>query len=162
MKAASRLLCAAAWLVGVALVAPPALSASETSAEGTVTYLPVTESSTKLADGRTVVRFHNRGVVLASDPGSALHGSAQDCSGTLLIGQDGKPASGSGYCDGVDAAGDVWWLWWTDTSGGASKWGFLGGTGKFQGIEGGGTTQTIVMTDDGRQTIRWQGTWTTK
>lgn len=43
-----------------------------------------------------------------------------------------------------------------------NTWGFTGGTGKYEGITGGGTTTTLAQMADGRTAITWDGTWTMK
>ena len=65
----------------------------------------------------------------------------------------------SGHCDGVDADGDVWTIWYGgDEDGG--DWGYMGGTGKFEGIEGGGTFSAESQWSDGRGINSWEGKYT--
>ena len=77
-----------------------------------------------------------------------------------MIAADGS-TNGHGYCDAVDADGDRWWIWWNNTPE-SNKWGFIGGTGKYEGITGGGTTESLAQMADGRAAITWDGHWTMK
>ncbi len=62
-------------------------------------------------------------------------------------------------CGGVDADGDVWTIWYGgDEDGG--DWGYMGGTGKFEGIKGGGTFSAESQWSDGRGINSWEGTYT--
>jgi hypothetical protein len=38
----------------------------------------------------------------------------------------------------------------------------MGGTGKYEGITGGGTTTPLAQMADGRTAITWDGHWTMK
>jgi len=142
-----------------AAVATPS-SAAEVKAAGSATYITVSSESTPHGE-MTLEREHSKTVILADDPNAPIHLSTQDCSGTNLIGADGVPIVASGYCDGADKDGDIWWIWFHNSAAG-NKWGFLGGTGKFEGVTGGGTTEQQVFMPDGRLVIRWEGTWEMK
>ena len=148
-------------VLGALVIVAGVGTAAEESASGTVTYIPVHSASEKLANGDTSQMMHLKGVVLTDDSSTSLHLAMQDCVGTTVIPADGAPPDGAGYCAGTDADGDLWWIWWHNGPDG-NNWGFLGGTGKFKGIEGGGTTDQLVMGADGRQAISWKGSWTTK
>ena len=143
------------------LVLAQSAPAAEIKASGSVSYVTVSSEADELADGRTLVRSTSKGIVRADDPTVSVHLSSQDCSGTDLIAAEGNFVLGQGYCDGVDKDGDVWWIWWRNSEQ-ENVWGFLGGTGKYEGIEGGGTTAIETRLPDGRMSIRWQGTWQTK
>ena len=151
----SAKLCSVMLLL-LAVLAPP-LSA-QMSAEGTVTYLPVTTEVSQLPDGTVLQYTHQKGLVVATNPDVPLHMNAQDCVGANVMTPEGMLVRGHGSCFGVDAAGDVWWVWYNQLPDGGT-WGFLGGTGKFEGIEGDGTTQSYPPTADGRLHVTWQGTW---
>ena len=133
-----------------------AVHAAEIKVSGTVTYVTVSEDSTKLNDGRTVTRLHDKGVVLDKNTASPLHLSLQDCFATVIVAADGKFIDGAGYCDTFDKEGNAFWLRWTGTDA-ASKWEAYHGTGKFQGITGGGTTLTRIRHPD-RFNITYDGT----
>ncbi len=135
--------------------------AAEQKGSGTVTYVPVVSGASELADGRTVVRSGSKGIILSDDESIPFHLAGESCGGTTIISADGTRTWGSGYCDAIDKDGDAWWIWWR-IEGDGSTWGFLEGTGKYEGITGGGTTKTLVRLPDGRQTIHWEGTWQVK
>ena len=104
---------------------------------------------------------HLRGIILTDDPANPLNLSAHDCIGGGLFGPAGDANDGAGYCDGIDKDGDVFFLWYRN-DGDDRTWEFLGGTGKFDGVMGGGVTSVIGGTPDGRVVLRWDGTWTMK
>ena len=135
--------------------------AQTTSGQGTVTYIQHSSEEVNLAGGTTLMRAHLKGVVLADDPSVPFHMSPQDCIGANILGRDGLPLAGYGHCEGVDQAGHAWFIWYHNSPDG-NTWGFMGGTGKYEGIEGGGTTQDNPPSPDGRLVISWEGTWTMK
>lgn len=135
--------------------------AAEVSASGTVTYIATPMGQSPLGDGRILSRVHLKGMVVASDPSVSLHLASQDCVGTTLLDAGGVQTYGAGTCDGVDADGNTWWIWWRNTPQ-ERTWSFIGGTGKFEGVSGGGTTKVLGATEDGRLTISWEGRWSTK
>ncbi len=143
------------------IFAASSLRAAEVKASGSGTYVTVTSESVPRADGTTMVRSHSKGLILENAPTGSLHLSGQDCYGADIIAAGGVLVEGWGACDAVDRDGDIWSIWYR-SSGNGGSWGFLGGTGKFAGIEGGGTTETLIATADGRLAIRWQGSWKTK
>jgi len=116
----------------------------------------------ELPNGRMAVRQSSRGFVMADDPSDPTHMSSQDCVGTTLLKADGSPEHGYGYCAGVKVDGDMWWIWWS-SDGEKGKWGFLGGTGVFEGATGEGTTKTVGIwpAEGGKLMITWDGTWET-
>jgi len=149
------------WLCGAALLiagwAAPA-PAAEYSGKGTVTYATSTEA-TELKDGSKLLRIRFKGVILADDPKSSLHRALQDCSGTNLLNRKGDMQGGGGYCDMVDADGDIMWIDWR-SHGTGSDWSVIGGTGKYKAASGGGTTQNILQAKD-RLVLTWDGAWKT-
>ncbi len=144
-------------LAVLAVVTTP-LSA-QMSGEGTVTYVPVVMEMSPRPDGTMLQYAHQKGVVVATDPSVPLHLNAQDCVGATVVTAEGMVVQGHGSCFGTDASGDMWWIWYSTHSDGSGTWGFMGGTGKFEGIEGGGTTQSNPPTADGRLHITWDGSW---
>jgi hypothetical protein len=143
----------------LALLAGPAWCGEEKGG-GTVTYGPAEVENQSLPDGSMIQRSHIKGIVLSSDASSAMHLVAQDCFGTTLVSPSGV-ATGNGYCDAVDGDGDRYWIWWHNGPRG-NTWGFMGGTGKFEDVEGGGTTEQLAQMADGRVAITCEGTWTRK
>lgn len=141
--------------LAAAVASAPGLSAAEESS-GTVTYVTTQVEFTDLAGGGKLRRGHSKGVILADDPASVFHLAAQDCSGTTVIGADGKVMFGSGSCNAVDRDGDTWAIWYSNSAAGRI-WNVIGGTGKYANLTGGGTTEVLMLTRDGRMTISWKG-----
>lgn len=114
-----------------------------------------------LPDGRTVTRQVSKGTAIADDPNTPLSLASQNCMFTTVTAADGKTFSSGGLCDGIDKDGDVYWaIGKADQNG--SKWHYLGGTGKFEGLEGGGTYQLALEWPDGKVLATWEGTGTMK
>jgi len=133
--------------------------AQEMSAEGYAAYMQTGVTTTALEEGRTRVDQTLDGYVMTDDPANPFHLMAQDCAGTNLVDADGTLVRGSGYCAARDTDGDMYWIWyWNSPSG--SEWGLMGGTGKFEGIAGGGTSEAVAADPDGRFVVRWEGSWT--
>ena len=156
MKSTSIRLCVFAGIIASASLAQ--VQAAEVKVSGTVTYANGPSNpgdETKLPDGSTMVRVYQKGVIVDKDPASPLNLNAQDCYGMVIVAADGKSAPGAGGCDAVDKDGDRWWMWWVEKDG--NHWGVTYGTGKFAGMTGGGTTETILNLPD-RSTITYEGT----
>lgn len=149
-----------ASLMAGGLLASSAIAA-EYKASGTVTYVPISTAVTQIAGGRSLVKSHIKGVILANDPANPIHLSAQDCDGATILAADGQQIAASGSCYAVDADGDVWTLWYHNSAAG-NDWGVIGGIGKYDGMTGGGTTSPMANLPDGRFVIGWNGTWQMK
>jgi hypothetical protein len=93
------------------------------------------------ADGLVLSRDQLTGTIKSTPPGDKIDKSIQTCIGAIVL-KAGKAISGNGYCDTVDADGDVWWLTWSAGSE-KSNWTVVGGTGKYLGLSGSGTTFSI-------------------
>ena len=143
--------------LAAALAAAPALAGAE-QGSGTVTYVTVQAEVADIGGGATVRRGHSKGVILADDPASVFHLATQDCTGATVIGADGAVLSDSGSCDAVDREGDTWALWYANDAAGR-RWEIIGGTGRYAGMTGDGTTEVLLQTPDGRMTLRWSGSW---
>lgn len=126
---------------------------------GYVVYVPQSTEISKMPDGSAMATYHNAGVIISDDTSAPFHLATHDCTGTDIIGADGRPQATGSSCAARDADGDVWWLAFTNVDG-TNKWHILGGTGKYTGMKGGGTTELAAASPDGRVTIRWTGTWT--
>ena len=135
-----------------------ALAQSSMTGGGTLTFGQNSPEIVELADGRSLLRTSNSGVYVADDPTGPFHLATQDCRGTVVIGTDDSPPINRGYCDCVDADGDVWWISYTNNLD-TGSWRILGGTGKFAGMEGGGSTEFLLNLPDGRLVLRWDGSW---
>lgn len=133
-----------------------ALHAAEVKVNGTISYVIVSNQSEKLADGRALLRLHDKGVVNAADQASPFHLLSQDCYETILLDASGNISHGGGHCVSFDKAGDSYWNWWHFTESG-SKWDVYHGTGKFAGMTGGGTCKPTVNFPD-RYTLVCDGT----
>jgi hypothetical protein len=135
--------------------------AAEVKVDATITFVTVSNETSTLSDGRTIMRIHQKGIIRATDPASPYNLSQQDCFGTIVVAKGGSSFQGAGSCDAIDKDGDIWWLWWSDSASG-SPWGVIRGTGKYEGMTGGGTTVTDVQLPDGRSSISVTGTITLK
>jgi hypothetical protein len=147
--------------VGLALAAAP-LSAQEVKASGTNMFVPKVVETFTLADGTIASRMYFPGFITADDPSNPLRLASLTCAGTSITAKDGKPIRGAGTCDSVDAQGDVAFYWWRTDEKNGGRWGFLGGTGKWANVEGGGTYEPGFQWKDGRVGNNWKGTWKTK
>jgi hypothetical protein len=143
------------------LGAAAAAEAQQTvSSSGHGVFVPQASESYQLPSGETVQRDQSSSFIVADDPNSPFHLTSWNCTGTVVMSADGTSGSGGGYCDGVDSDGDVWWIWWNGAGGG--EWGFLGGTGKFEGIEGVGIWKIEYEWPDGKFINSWEITYTMK
>jgi hypothetical protein len=131
------------------------------SGSGYGLYIRKSRDSNKLSDDRRIDQETNTGYLTTAQPDNPLNMNTQTCTGTTVTSADGKTGTGSGYCASVDADGDVTWMWFRGDLN-AGTWGFLDGTGKFKGIEGGGTWKTKQRSADGRLINTWEGSWQTK
>jgi hypothetical protein len=124
-------------------------------------YVPKSSETYKLSDGRSVQQAAEAGYTTTAQPDNPLNMNTENCSGTTITSADGKTGTGSGYCVSFDPSGDAAWIWWRgDLDGGT--WGFIDGTGKFKGVDGGGTWKTARQWPDGKFVNSWEGTWQTK
>ena len=133
--------------------------AQERSHSGDFAFMTTASEEMPLSDGQVLMRVVQSGMVFADDPASPLDRTATTCTGSTVMDATGRATVVSGHCDGVDADGDVWTIWYGgDEDGG--DWGYMGGTGKFEGIEGGGTFSAESQWSDGRGINSWEGTYT--
>lgn len=144
----------AAMLVAGGAVAPAI--ADDMAGNGTVSYVTKNLAGRNVSTGNLGI-MHAKGTIIASDPAHPMHLNTHDCTGSAIADANGAPTGGAGNCVAVDGDGDVWWLWYRSDAMG-STWGVMGGTGKFEDAEGGGTTKNIALSPDGRLTISWEGT----
>jgi hypothetical protein len=126
------------FAVSVATLASASLAAAPFPKEGTGTWVNcfVGEGTFMAASkDRTFGSIYNNGLRFTLTEGALGDASAMDCIFQASI--DGKGISGPGFCVSVDADGDKMSLDVTDNNG-SGTWKFLGGTGKYAGITGGG------------------------
>ena len=135
----------------------PSYAQEYTDTGRSVTVMKVVATIEAL-DGSKIERLIGKGFALADDPGSPLYMINQNCAFTNITGVDGSEKSG-GFCDGIDADGNVFWVV-TSADDNAGNWHYLGGTGRFSNIEGGGTYTTAREWADGKVVITWDGTYT--
>ena len=142
-------------MVGLALVAYRGIAHAEwMNGEGQVVYVQHRSDEFELRDGHKGLRVHDKGVLTSRQPEVPFHMSTQECLGTTVVSADGAIVSSGGYCDGIDRDGDVWLVSWYD-----GYWTFLGGTGKYERIKGGGTRRQGPRMADGKSVTLWEGEW---
>jgi hypothetical protein len=149
------------WMIVCLSVLAGAAAAQTYELKGHSTWFPVSETTATLADGRTVTRQVLSGTAMNDDPDTPLSKASQDCMFTTVTAADGRSFSSGGYCDGMDADGDVYWAYGHASEKGG-KWYYLGGTGKFEGLTGGGTYELALQWPDGKVLATWEGTGTLK
>jgi hypothetical protein len=141
------------------LAVAPGSPAQERSDSGDFAFMTTSSEEMALGDGNVLMRVVQSGMVFADDSSSPLNRSATTCSGSMVMDASARATVVSGHCDMVDTDGDVWTIWYAgDQQGG--DWGYMGGTGKFEGIEGGGTFSAESQWSDGRGINSWEGTYT--
>ena len=125
-------------------------------AVGHTTFVVKSSESLSLDDGTTAQRSSWAGLAVA--PNNLMDNTNWICSGTVIISSEGEALKGAGYCDIIEVNGDTAWVWWRgSTSDGV--WGFLGGTGDYEGIEGDGTYATPAAWADGSFINSWEISW---
>ena len=156
-------------LSGLVLGAAAALSmavaaADENAADlsGHVTGTSKMIQSMPLSGDRVANRMRFKITVVTDDPQNPFNLASQDCMATYVFAKDGAPQGGHGYCDGIAASGDIWWISVRLDADGVVHWKHLGGTGALDGYEAGGTTKTLAEFDDGKFIGRFNGTMTKK
>lgn len=160
MFATKRLrLAALAALSSLVIVA--SAEAAEFKGAGTNVYVPANSDVNQISEEMSLLRTQSRTIILSEDSEVPFHLAPQDCSGTYILDKDQEITGGNGYCDSVDSDGDVWWMWWK-LDGEKGSWGVLGGTGKYDGMTGGGTTEILSQSPDGRFALQWEGSWKMK
>lgn len=155
-----RTIALSVFIVGFVLIAASA-SAQEVKGSGSNMFVPKIVETFTLADGTNVNRMKWEGFISADDPANPLRLASMTCSGSAVVAKDGTPIRSAGTCDSVDGQGDVAFYWWRSDAKNGGRWGFMGGTGKWATIEGGGTYEPTPGWKDGRQGNNWKGTWKT-
>jgi hypothetical protein len=87
------------------------------------------------------------------------HMSTIDCVGMVEVLPD-QTYKGNGYCTLTDREGDkLYQRWSAGSEASANRYETVGGTGKFEGAKGQGTTvQTEISSGpQGRSVVRWKG-----
>lgn len=127
-----------------------AAHAQPAESSGTAVYVPTMTHTTDLPDGGAITRLHTKGYVMSDDAENPFRDSGQNCMGS------GIGDVMNGYCDAVDGDGDMYWISWHNGPDG-NTWRLIGGTGKFAGLSGGGTSTAYPPSADGQYRIDW--TW---
>ena len=141
------------------LALAPGSAAQENSDSGSFSFSTASSEEMPLSEGIVLMRVVSSGMILADDPASPLNRSATTCSGSTVINAATQTAATAGYCDMVNADGDVWTAWYEgDQDGGV--WGFLVGTGKFEGVQGEDMYRVGDGWADGRGINYWEVTYT--
>jgi hypothetical protein len=120
------------------VLASASLAAAPYPKEGTETWVAcyVGEGTFMAASkDSTFGSIRHNGLRFTPTEGALGDASTMDCVFQASI--DAKGISGPGFCVSADADGDKMSLDFTDNNG-LGKWKFLGGTGKYAGITGGG------------------------
>ena len=138
--------------VSILLLSVGSTMAEKFSAKGKTLYVRVSEEDRELPDGRIVRTTVDTGHFMFAD-GSP--GRSETCHTTTIL-QPGRTAGkGGGHCRTVDVDGDSTWSWLKINPGG-NQWGYIQGTGKFEGITGEGTSKRVKRWPDGNFVVEWE------
>lgn len=93
-----------------------------------------------------VTLIDHRGINQAADPSDPFHGSTQRCFG--VIANFGGKSSGNGWCKQVHPQTGDWAVleWVNSSEPGKGTWTMRHGVGKWKGISGGGTYESLGRT----------------
>lgn len=123
--------------------------------EATGHYVRINEPAfIELAGDHEMYPGYRRHISVANDDGSA---ESHWCFGSNIM-NDSDLEFGAGYCTAVDEDGDVYWTWFEVARRGGFNWQVMGGTGKYSGATGSGTSRATGSLPDGSATFRIRGT----
>ena len=117
-----------------------------------------TADTMHLPDGRILTAGRYGQFVFTDDPSGIFNTAKGDCSSWQLTdpSMPDDPGTFAGHCFNLDADGDANWFWWRMEEAGTEDcplycgvWGVSEGTGKFEGMTGGGTWKAKTMFPDG-------------
>jgi hypothetical protein len=138
-------------LLAALAVAAPVAAAGDFA--GHAIYRPASADVTTFADGRTMTRSIENGFVYGEGAGNPFDKMIQNCYSIAMAKPGSDAVEQFGHCEGLDKDEDLFVLnFHGDT------WTISGGTGKFAGMKGGGTTKVIQTWSDGSYLISWTGT----
>ncbi len=141
----------------------PSLSGQSSKGTGHVSYHQLFSTETQGKEGQIIQNVVNRGTIVSDDTDLPWHLATQTCSGTNILTENGEPVLSRGSCSMIDADGDVWFLSYHNEVAKENTWKITGGTGKYEGMTGGGTTTPLAASPaDGSLTISYEGSWTMK
>jgi len=152
----------AAFSAVTAMLALPIFSAQAADLSGIVSGTQKETASMPLSGDRVAKRMRFKLTVVTDDAENPFNLASQECMATYVFSKDGAPLGGHGYCDGINAAGDIWWIRVELGSDGMVTWTHLGGTGELGNYDAGGTTTTLAQFEDGKMIARFEGTMTKK
>jgi hypothetical protein len=138
------------------LALAPAAGAADLS--GYVSGTSKVTQTLPLSGDRVARRMRFKLAIVTDDSKNPFNLASQDCMATDIFTKDGKPLGGHGYCDGITASGDIWWISIRTDADGSVHWTNLEGTGKLAGISASGTSRTLATFEDGKVIIRFEGT----
>ena len=119
-------------------------------------------SSYELPNGDTMLYLRFDGVQFNDQSNDPSHRAHQACHATCLVSGSllpTSPAKCRGYCAAVDSEGDVWWIQWDRLIEGGGTWSYLGGTGKYEGVRGGGDWTAEGLQGPNMVSNSWRRTW---
>ena len=101
----------------------------------------------ELGEGHSVALWRGRGIAYSDNPDSPMHLAVLDCAGSFEFMADGKSRD-SGHCSYTTRDGDkLFDSWWRAPDMEVSRYEWIGGTGKWAGISGGGTYSVTQLSD---------------
>jgi len=137
-------------LLAALAVAAPVATAGDVA--GHAIYRPVSADTKSLTDGRTMTRSTEGGFVYGDGAGNPFDKMIQNCFSISLAKPGSDAAEQFGHCEGLDKDEDLFVLYFH-----GDTWTIGGGTGKFAGMKGGGTSKVIQTWSDGSYLISWIG-----
>jgi hypothetical protein len=141
-----------ATAASVLLICFGSMMAENFSKKGKTYYARVSQEDEELSDGRILRKARSTGHIVFDD---GTPGRSQTCFTSTLIEKGMTEWTGGGHCHEVDGDGDLIWIWLKLNHGG-NRWGYIQGTGKFNGIAGEGTSRVTKEWPDGNFVVEWQ------
>ena len=122
---------------------------------------PVEYKKTPLRNGTTVVGGRSTGIFVSEDSDGPWTQATFQSMGTRVVERNGQPLCETALWEATDPDGDTAWAvlhWWPGEGPGTFQ--FIEGTGKWQGITGGGETRgTVRERVDGHLMLQWEIDW---
>lgn len=126
---------------------------------------PISKIGTSnLANGNKLIHYWYRGSLFSSRPNSPFYKANFFSVGATLLDSDGLAIYDAAIGESIDADGDVSWISIIEfhEDGYPSHFHFIGGTGKWRGIEGEGIlTDYLGQREDGMHQTAWELKWET-
>ena len=119
------------------------------------------EEAKTLANGTVLSHNHQAGVIISEHADSPRHWATGLDHGTTIKTTDGQAVGDAVLIRNIDADGNISWLahwWWYGK--GAGSYRFMGGTGKWKGIDGAGRTLGMLRErNDDHFMLNWEFRW---